>query len=99
MSAGRTIPVKRSVLAIAGMAILTRTELLLIVIAGLFVIEGLSVILQVASFKLTRRRIFLMAPLHHHFEKIGWTESKIIVRFWIAGLVLALLALSTLKLR
>jgi phospho-N-acetylmuramoyl-pentapeptide-transferase len=64
------------------------------------VLEALSVILQVGSYKLRGgKRIFRMAPLHHHFEKIGWTESKIIVRFWIAGLVLALLALSTLKLR
>jgi len=69
--------------AIAGMAILTRTELLLPIIAGLFVIETLSVILQVASFKLTRRRIFLMAPLHHHFELKAWSETKVIVRFWI----------------
>jgi phospho-N-acetylmuramoyl-pentapeptide-transferase len=75
--------------AIAGMAILTRTELLLIIIAGLFVLEGLSVILQVASFKLTRRRIFLMAPLHHHFELLNWSETKVIVRFWIVAAIMA----------
>ena len=75
--------------AIAGMAILTRTELLLIVVAGIFVIEGLSVILQVASFKLTRRRIFLMAPLHHHFELRNWSETKVIVRFWIVAAIFA----------
>ena len=75
--------------AIAGMAILTRTELLLIVIAGIFVLEGLSVILQVASFKLTGRRILLMAPLHHHFELLNWSETKIIVRFWIVTAILA----------
>ena len=75
--------------AIAGMAILTRTELLLIVVAGLFVLEGLSVILQVASFKLTRRRIFLMAPLHHHFELLNWSETKVIVRFWIVAAIFA----------
>jgi len=75
--------------AIAGMAILTRTELLLIIIAGLFVIEGLSVILQVASYKLTRRRIFLRAPLHHHFELKNWSETKVIVRFWIVAAIFA----------
>ncbi len=75
--------------AIAGLAILTRTELLLIVIAGIFVLEGLSVILQVASFKLTKRRIFLMAPLHHHFELLNWSETKVIVRFWIVTAILA----------
>ena len=68
-------------------------------IGGLFVLEAVSVIVQVASFKLTGKRIFKMAPLHHHFEALGWAESKIIARFWIAGLVLALFALTTLKLR
>jgi len=75
--------------AIAGMAILTQTELLLIIIAGLFVLEGLSVILQVASYKLTKKRIFLMAPLHHHFELKNWSETKVIVRFWIIAGILA----------
>ena len=68
-------------------------------VGGVFVLEALSVILQVASFKLSGRRIFRMAPLHHHFEALGWPESKIIARFWIMGLVWSLLALSTLKLR
>jgi phospho-N-acetylmuramoyl-pentapeptide-transferase len=75
--------------AVAGMAILTRTEVLVLLIAGLFVIEAASVILQVASFKLTRKRIFLMAPLHHHFELKGWSETKIIVRFWIVTAIFA----------
>ncbi len=85
--------------AIAVVAILIKQEILLVFIGGIFVLEALSVILQVGSFKLRRKRIFKMAPLHHHFEALGWTESKIIARFWIAGLVLALFALTTLKLR
>jgi len=80
-------------------AILIKQEILLLFIGGIFVLETLSVILQVGSFKLRGKRIFKMAPLHHHFEAMGWTESKIIARFWIAGLVLALFALTTLKLR
>jgi phospho-N-acetylmuramoyl-pentapeptide-transferase len=74
---------------IAAMAILTRTEILSLVIAGLFVVEAASVMLQVASYKLTRRRIFLMAPLHHHFELKAWSETKIIVRFWIVAAMFA----------
>ena len=66
---------------------------------GVFVIEALSVILQVASFKLTRKRIFRMAPLHHHFELIGWKETQVVVRFWIAAFIFALLSLTTVKLR
>jgi phospho-N-acetylmuramoyl-pentapeptide-transferase len=85
--------------AMAVVAVLIKQEILLIFIAGVFGIEALSVILQVGSFKLRRKRIFKMAPLHHHFEALGWTESKIIARFWIAGLVMALFALTTLKLR
>jgi phospho-N-acetylmuramoyl-pentapeptide-transferase len=77
----------------------TRHELVLAIAGGLFVVETLSVILQVASFKLTGKRIFLMAPLHHHFEKKGWAESTIVIRFWIISVVLALISLSTLKLR
>ena len=73
--------------------------MLLFFIGGVFIIEAISVVLQVGSFKLRGKRIFKMAPIHHHFEQIGWTESKIIARFWIAGLVLALFALTTLKLR
>jgi phospho-N-acetylmuramoyl-pentapeptide-transferase len=80
-------------------AIITKHEILLAIVGGIFVIEALSVIFQVGSFKLRGKRIFQMAPLHHHFELKGLTEPKIIVRFWIAGTVLALLAMSTLKLR
>lgn len=85
--------------ALAVIAILIKQEILLIFIGGVFVIETVSVILQVASFKLRGKRIFKMAPLHHHFEALGWQEAKIITRFWIMGLVLALFALTTLKLR
>jgi phospho-N-acetylmuramoyl-pentapeptide-transferase len=85
--------------AIATVAVIIKQELLLPFIGGIFVIEALSVILQVGSFKLRKKRIFKMAPLHHHFELSGWTESKIIARFWIAALVSALFALTTLKLR
>ncbi len=80
-------------------AVLIKQEILLLFVGGVFVIEALSVLLQVGSYKLRGKRIFKMAPLHHHFEKCGWAESKIIARFWIAGLVLALFALTTLKLR
>jgi phospho-N-acetylmuramoyl-pentapeptide-transferase len=81
-------------------AVLIKQEILLIFIAGMFVVELMSVILQVGSFKLRKgKRIFKMAPIHHHFEALGWQESKIIARFWIAGLVMALFALTTLKLR
>ena len=80
-------------------AVLIKEEILLLCIGGVYVLEALSVILQVGSFKLRGKRIFKMAPLHHHFEAVGWLESKIIVRFWIAGLVMALFALTTLKLR
>jgi len=86
--------------AMAVVAVLIKQEILLIFIGGIFILEALSVILQVGSYKLRHgKRIFKMAPLHHHFEALGWTESKIIARFWIAGLVLALFALTTLKLR
>jgi phospho-N-acetylmuramoyl-pentapeptide-transferase len=85
--------------AIATVAVIIKQELLLPFIGGIFVVEALSVILQVASFKLRGKRIFKMSPLHHHFELLGWKESKIIARFWIAALVFALFALSTLKLR
>ena len=80
-------------------AVLLKQEILLVFIGGVYVIEALSVILQVGSFKLRGKRIFKMAPLHHHFEALGWQEAKIITRFWIAGLVMALFALTTLKLR
>jgi phospho-N-acetylmuramoyl-pentapeptide-transferase len=85
--------------AIGTLAVLTKTELLLPLIGGLYVVEATSVILQVTSFKLTGRRIFRMAPLHHHYELSGWSEPKIVVRFWIVSFALALLALTTLKLR
>ena len=85
--------------AIGTLAVLTKSELLLPLIGGIYVVEAGSVIIQVASFKLTGRRVFKMAPLHHHYELQGWAEPKIIVRFWILSFMLALLALTTLKLR
>jgi phospho-N-acetylmuramoyl-pentapeptide-transferase len=86
--------------AIGTIAIVIRQELLLPFIGGVFVLEALSVILQVGSYKLRNgKRIFKMAPLHHHFEQLGWSESKVIARFWILALVFALFALTTLKLR
>jgi phospho-N-acetylmuramoyl-pentapeptide-transferase len=85
--------------ALGVVAVLIKQEVLLIFIGGVYVIEALSVILQVGSYKLRKKRIFKMAPIHHHFEALGWEESKIITRFWIAGLVMALFALTTLKLR
>jgi phospho-N-acetylmuramoyl-pentapeptide-transferase len=85
--------------ALAVVAVLIKQEVLLLFIGGVFILEAVSVVLQVGSFKLRHKRIFKMAPLHHHFEQLGWSESKIIARFWIAGLVLALFALTTLKLR
>ena len=85
--------------ALGAMSVATRHEMVLAITGGLFVLETLSVILQVASFKLTGRRIFLMAPLHHHFERKGWAESTIVIRFWIISVVLALAGLSSLKLR
>jgi phospho-N-acetylmuramoyl-pentapeptide-transferase len=85
--------------AIGSVAVLAKQELLLVLVGGLFVLEALSVIIQVASFKMTGRRVFRMAPLHHHFELQGWAEPKIIVRFWILSILFAMLSLSTLKLR
>jgi phospho-N-acetylmuramoyl-pentapeptide-transferase len=85
--------------AIGMLAVLTKAELLLPLIGGIYVVEAVSVIVQVASFKLTGRRVFRMAPLHHHYELSGWPEPKIVVRFWIVSFALALLALTTLKLR
>ncbi|MGD0910468.1 MAG: phospho-N-acetylmuramoyl-pentapeptide-transferase [Terracidiphilus sp.] len=85
--------------AIGTVALIIRQELLLPFIGGVFILEAVSVILQVGSYKLRKKRIFKMAPLHHHFEQLGWSESKVIVRFWIAALVFALFALTTLKLR
>jgi phospho-N-acetylmuramoyl-pentapeptide-transferase len=85
--------------ALGTIAVIIKQEILLFFVGGIFVIEALSVILQVGSFKLRGKRIFKMAPIHHHFELLGWSESKVIVRFWIAALVFALFALTTLKLR
>jgi phospho-N-acetylmuramoyl-pentapeptide-transferase len=85
--------------ALGALAVVTKHELILIVTGGIFVTEAVSVMLQVASFKLTGKRIFKMAPIHHHFEQLGWPESKVIIRFWIVGIILALVSLSSLKLR
>jgi len=84
---------------IGTVAVLIKQEILLVLVGGLFVIEALSVIVQVASFKMTGRRVFRMAPIHHHFEKAGWAEPKVVIRFWILAIIFALLSLSTLKLR
>ncbi len=82
------------------LAVLVKKELLLVIVGGVFVAEALSVMLQVVYFKCSKgKRIFKMAPLHHHFELSGWTEPKVVVRFWIAGAIFALLTLSTLKIR
>jgi phospho-N-acetylmuramoyl-pentapeptide-transferase len=85
--------------ALGTLAVVTKHELILVVVGGIFVVETLSVALQVASYKLTGKRVFKMAPIHHHFEQIGWPESKVITRFWIVGIILALVSLSSLKLR
>jgi phospho-N-acetylmuramoyl-pentapeptide-transferase len=85
--------------ALGTIAVLIRQEILLAVVGGIFVVETLSVIIQVASFKMTGKRVFLMAPIHHHYEKLGWQEQKIVVRFWIISIILSLVALSSLKLR
>ena len=81
------------------MAVLTKNEFLFAIIGGVFVIEALSVILQVGSYKLRKKRVFRMAPIHHHFELLGWSEPKVIVRFWIISIILAILSISTLKIR
>lgn len=85
--------------ALGVVAVMTKNEILLVIVGGVFVLEALSVIFQVASFKLRRKRVFLMAPIHHHYELKGWPEPQIIVRFWIISIICSLLALSTLKLR
>ncbi len=85
--------------ALGTLAVVTKHELILVVVGGIFVAETVSVMLQVASYKLTGRRIFRMAPIHHHFEQIGWPESKVIARFWIVGIILALISIGSLKLR
>ncbi len=85
--------------AIGCLAVMVKQEILLVLVGGLFVLEAMSVILQVASFKLTGRRIFKMSPLHHHFELSGWKETKVVVRFWIIAIIFAMISLATLKLR
>jgi phospho-N-acetylmuramoyl-pentapeptide-transferase len=85
--------------ALGTIAVITKQELLLVIVGGIFVIEALSVIIQVASYQLRKKRVFRMAPIHHHYELKGWAEPKIIVRFWIIGIILGLVAISTLKLR
>ncbi|KAF0181936.1 MAG: phospho-N-acetylmuramoyl-pentapeptide-transferase [Nitrospirae bacterium] len=85
--------------ALGTLAVITKHEIVLAIVGGIFVLETVSVVLQVVSFRLTGKRIFRMAPIHHHFELKGWSEPKIIVRFWIAGIILALFSLATLKLR
>jgi phospho-N-acetylmuramoyl-pentapeptide-transferase len=85
--------------ALGTVAAATKHEIVLAIVGGLFVAETLSVVIQVAWFKRTGRRIFLMAPIHHHFEKLGWSESTVVIRFWIVSIMLALLGLATLKLR
>ena len=85
--------------AVGAIAVVTKHELVLAIVGGLFVVEALSVIIQVLYFKVTRKRVFLMAPIHHHFEKRGWAEAQIVIRFWIIALILALIGLATLKVR
>ena len=85
--------------SLAAVAIIVKHEIVLAIIGGLFVLETVSVIIQVLSFKLTGKRVFMMAPIHHHFEKKGWPESTVVIRFWIIAIILALIGLATLKLR
>lgn len=85
--------------ALGGVAVATKHEIVLAIVGGLFVIEAVSVIVQVASFKMTGKRVFKMAPIHHHFEQLGWREPTVVIRFWIVSVILALIGLSTLKLR
>ena len=93
----------RGSLALGGLlgtvAVAAKHEIVLVIIGGLFVIEALSVIIQVGSYKLTGKRVFKMAPIHHHFEQLGWTESQVVIRFWIISIMFALAGLATLKLR
>src|SRR5690606_412367 len=85
--------------ALGAISVVTKHELVLAIVGGLFVLEAVSVIVQVASYKMTGRRVFRMAPLHHHFEQKGWQEATIVIRFWIIASILALVGLATLKLR
>ena len=84
---------------IGAISVITKNELILLVAGGLFVLEAISVIVQVVSFKLTGKRVFRMAPLHHHFEQKGWSESTIVIRFWIISILLAMISLITFKIR
>jgi phospho-N-acetylmuramoyl-pentapeptide-transferase len=84
---------------IGAVAVATKHEIVLGIVGGLFVVETVSVIIQVLWFKRTGRRVFLMAPIHHHFERLGWAESTVVIRFWIIAIMLAMVGLSTLKLR
>ena len=85
--------------ALGAVAVAVKHEIVLGIVGGLFVLETVSVIIQVAWYKRTKRRVFLMAPLHHHFEKKGWSEPTIVIRFWIIAMILALIGLATLKIR
>jgi phospho-N-acetylmuramoyl-pentapeptide-transferase len=85
--------------ALGAVSVITKHEIVLAIVGGLFVLETVSVIVQVASYKLTGKRVFRMAPIHHHYEKKGWAEPTIVIRFWIIAVLLALLGLATLKLR
>jgi len=84
---------------LGSIAVITKHELVLIVIGGIFVLEAISVIIQVFSYRVFGKRVFKMAPIHHHFEKKGWSESTIVIRFWIISFVLAIIGLATLKIR
>ena len=85
--------------ALGTMAVVAKHELVLVIVGGLFMVEMFSVMIQVGYFKRTGRRVFLMAPIHHHFEKLGWAETTVVIRFWIVSILLALAGLATLKLR
>ena len=85
--------------SLGAVSIISKHEIVLAIVGGLFVLETASVIIQVISFKLTGKRVFMMAPLHHHFEKKGWPEPTVVIRFWIISIILALIGLATLKLR
>ena len=85
--------------ALGTVAVIVRQEIVLVIMGGLFVVEALSVMLQVGSYKLRKKRIFLMAPIHHHFEQKGWKETQVVVRFWIITMILVLVGLSSLKIR
>jgi phospho-N-acetylmuramoyl-pentapeptide-transferase len=85
--------------ALGAIAVSTKHEIVLAIVGGLFVVEALSVIIQVLYFKRTGKRVFLMAPIHHHYEKKGWAEPQIVIRFWIIALILAMIGLATLKVR